>query len=73
MSFPSDSRNRKGIVALVYILEMTQVALCSYDAFRVFSTGWGNIVELDSIGLYWLDYPILTGLSEYLTVGLILC
>ena len=64
IAFPLDNYKMKMTVTLVYILEVAQLTLCTYDAFRLFSSGWGNSVELDSIGLEWLSVPILGVFSK---------
>ncbi|TCD63226.1 hypothetical protein EIP91_005811 [Steccherinum ochraceum] len=62
IAFPLDNYKLKGVVAVTFILEMIQVILSTHDAFRVSASGWGNPVELDSIGLNWLSIPILSGI-----------
>ena len=60
-----DSVNRKAVVSLLYVLEIVQVSMSTYDAIRAFSTGWGNPLELNNIGLYWFDNGIMISLSEF--------
>jgi len=67
IAFPKDHRGLKCVVAAVYALELTQTILLTHDAFRVYAKGWGNPVELDSIGLYWLNIPVLSGFISSLT------
>ena len=47
------------------MLEMAQICMSTYDAFRVFASGWGNLLELDKIGFYWFDNVIMISLSRF--------
>lgn len=49
---------------MTYTLELIQLIFATHDVFRVYANGWGNFLELDSIGFYWFDIIILTALSE---------
>ncbi|THH32213.1 hypothetical protein EUX98_g1998 [Antrodiella citrinella] len=67
IAFPSDHRGLKCVVAAIFLLEVTQTVLLTHDAFRVYASGWGNAIELNSIGLYWLNIPVLSGFISALT------
>ncbi|PSS30871.1 hypothetical protein PHLCEN_2v2598 [Hermanssonia centrifuga] len=45
----------KAIVACVYSLEVLQTCMSTVDSFRDFGTGWGNMAELDNVGLLWFS------------------
>ena len=64
VAFPHDSTRLKGVVGMTYTLELIQLIFATHDVFRVYARGWGNFLELDSIGYYWFDIIILTALSE---------
>ncbi|THH17975.1 hypothetical protein EUX98_g9029 [Antrodiella citrinella] len=68
IAFPQDHRGLKWVVAVIMTLELTQTILLTHDAFRVYAFGWGDKAQLDSIGLYWLNIPVLSGLvhSQYI-------
>ncbi|KAH8088914.1 hypothetical protein BXZ70DRAFT_499772 [Cristinia sonorae] len=67
VSFPGDSCRMKIVVALVYLLETTQLIIASYDAFRMFSINWGNPEGIDDMGLLWLSMPVLIGMISCLS------
>ena len=67
LAFPSDGYLRKCVVCVAYLIECAQTVLATRDAFRQFSSGWGNLLELDEIGLYWLSILLLTMLSAMLS------
>lgn len=52
------------LIVFVYILEVVQIALYTADGYRIFARGWGNPIELDTLGLVWIDVPIFEGISE---------
>lgn len=51
-------------MAFTYIIELLQTILATKDAFADFGTGWGNMIELDSVGLLWFSVPILGSVSK---------
>ncbi|KAI0077533.1 hypothetical protein K474DRAFT_1707280 [Panus rudis PR-1116 ss-1] len=59
LAFPNDRVVPKTLVAFVYVLEVLQTVLATKDAFRNFGTGWGNMVDLDAVGLLWFSVPFL--------------
>lgn len=67
LAFPSDGYLRKLVVCLAFSIECAQTVLATWDAFRQFSSGWGNLLQLDDIGLYWLSMLVLTVLSAMLS------
>ena len=67
LAFPSDGYLRKLVVCLAFSIECAQTVLATWDAFRQFSSGWGNLLQLDDIGLYWLSILVLTMLSAMLS------
>ncbi|KAH8078748.1 hypothetical protein BXZ70DRAFT_658967 [Cristinia sonorae] len=67
ISFPKDHWRLKSVVSLAYTLEIIQIILSTHDAFRVYGSGWGNLEELDSIGLVWISIPILDSMISSLS------
>ncbi|KAJ3520028.1 hypothetical protein NM688_g9218 [Phlebia brevispora] len=59
IAFPKDRTLPKVIVSVVYILELAQTVLSTRDSFRNFGTGWGNIVDLNTVGWLWFSVPVL--------------
>ena len=66
LAFPADSYGRKGVVCVAFLLEGAQTILATRDAYRQFASGWGNSVEFDGIGWYWLSVVVLTVPNECL-------
>ncbi|KAJ7621260.1 hypothetical protein FB45DRAFT_928812 [Roridomyces roridus] len=60
VSFPKDRRISKIIVYVTYILDWVQTCLTTYDGFRWFVYGWGNVPDLYELYTTFLDVPILT-------------
>ena len=48
----------------MYILELLQTCLSTRDSFRNFGTGWGNMMDLDTVGWLWFSVPVLGSISE---------
>ena len=63
ISFPKDNYKLKLVVSSIYVLEIVQTIISTHDAFRMFSSGWGNLVEVDDIGLLWLGIPVMGVIS----------
>lgn len=63
-SFPTDTWRQKSLVTLTYSLELAQMVMSTHDAFRVFASGFGNFLQLDSVGLYWVDVVIIIAMSK---------
>lgn len=57
----------KMIVAVLLALEIAQVVISSYDAFRMFAHGWNDLRQLDDVGLLWFSVPIMNAISEPLS------
>ena len=66
IAFPLDHARLKTIVSVIYILEILQVITATHDGFRMFASGWSDLVELDNIGLLWFTVPVMNGVSEWL-------
>ncbi|TCD62067.1 hypothetical protein EIP91_007507 [Steccherinum ochraceum] len=69
IAFPRDRYGYKITVAVVFMLELAQVGVATYDAFRMFASGWGNLLQADAIGLYWIDGPLMNTLIGVLCQG----
>ncbi|CAL1710457.1 unnamed protein product [Somion occarium] len=67
IAFPNDRLLPKSIVGFTFITELLQTLLATRDAFRDFGTGWGNMEELDSVGLLWLSVPVLGSIMCFTT------
>ncbi|TCD64910.1 hypothetical protein EIP91_003446 [Steccherinum ochraceum] len=59
IAFPNDRYKYKITVGVVFVFELAQVSVATYDAFRMFASGWGNFVQADEIGLYWMSGPLM--------------
>ncbi|KAH8088903.1 hypothetical protein BXZ70DRAFT_498943 [Cristinia sonorae] len=59
IAFPKDGWITKGTVALGYFLETVQVGFITYDGYRAFGKGWGNLLELDKVGLLWFGLSMM--------------
>ena len=66
LAFPLDGWNCKSVVCLAFLVEFVQTIIATRDAFRQLASGWGNLIELDKTGLYWLSIIVLTLCSELL-------
>ncbi|KAJ6515182.1 hypothetical protein C8R47DRAFT_506168 [Mycena vitilis] len=60
VSFPNDAKGTKRLVYVVYCLELVQTILVSYDAFRNFGYGFGDIEALTAVDFNWLNVPVMT-------------
>lgn len=67
LSFPNDRTANKYLVLSVYLLEVLQTAMSAKDSFRFFATGWGNVIELNKVGLAGIDIPLLSSIVTFLT------
>ena len=56
------------IVWVLVIFETAQMVITTRDAVRIFGPGWGDPLQLDNVGLFWLSIPIIDaiGLSSLL-------
>ncbi|TCD63229.1 hypothetical protein EIP91_005814 [Steccherinum ochraceum] len=64
LAFPDDPIHAKGLVALIYTLEIAHLVLTTHDGFDKFAAKWGDILHVDSVETLWISVPILTGLSK---------
>lgn len=64
LAFPNDRLVPKLLVSFVYLIEVLQTVLATKDAFRNFGTGWGNMIDLDAVGLLWFSVPFLGSISK---------
>lgn len=46
-------------MAFVFFLDAFQTVLSTYDGFRMFGTSYGDLDQLNSIGLLWFSVPFL--------------
>ncbi|KAI0794954.1 hypothetical protein C8Q75DRAFT_518350 [Abortiporus biennis] len=67
LSFPNDRTRPKLLVLSLLSLEIVQIILSARDAFRVLVQGWGDVVELDKVGLEWFSAIIIGALVACLT------
>ncbi|KAJ8081124.1 hypothetical protein PM082_017965 [Marasmius tenuissimus] len=66
LGFPHDRWVPKGIVAVVFTLELVQTVLATKDGFDYFGAGWGDMTALDKVGLLWISIPVMTALLSCL-------
>ncbi|KAH8088935.1 hypothetical protein BXZ70DRAFT_1042224 [Cristinia sonorae] len=62
VAFPKDHWITKAIVSVSYFLEAAQFGFLTHDAYRVFGRGWGDIAELNNVGLLWFGASIMAGI-----------
>ena len=55
----------KATVTGIFVLEVLQLITATYEAFRVYATGWGSLAAFDDVGLDWFSGPFLTAISKY--------
>ncbi|CAL1710426.1 unnamed protein product [Somion occarium] len=59
LAFPTDRKRQQVLVAVIFIIEALQTLLGTYDAFRILAEHYGDMLELDRVGLLWFTYPFL--------------
>jgi hypothetical protein len=64
LAFPGDNVYKKALVALLFIMELFQTAASLVDGFRWFGKDYGNLDELDQIGLMWFTFVLWGSLSR---------
>ncbi|TCD65364.1 hypothetical protein EIP91_002762 [Steccherinum ochraceum] len=64
LAFPKDSRYLKAVVAFTYVLELLQTILATRDAYRQYGSGWGDLTQLNDVGLLWITVPMLDGVTS---------
>ncbi|KAF9018253.1 hypothetical protein BDZ89DRAFT_353907 [Hymenopellis radicata] len=63
LAFPRDPLwPTKALSICIFTIEIIQTCLNTRDAFRDFGLGWGNMLELDWIGTYWIGIPVMGGI-----------
>ncbi|TCD63025.1 hypothetical protein EIP91_006088 [Steccherinum ochraceum] len=65
LAFPSDRIYTKLLVFGIYLLELTQVILVTYDGSFVFAVQWGDFSRLGQLRLFWFSMPAMTGLVSF--------
>ena len=65
LGLPNDPLYRKVLVYGVYAAELVQTILYAKMGFQEYAAGFGNILALDEIGLFWFIAPILTAIGVY--------
>ena len=56
--FPNDNIHKKTLVALLFVMEVFQTIASLVDGFRWFGRGFGNMNELDQVGLIWFTFVL---------------
>lgn len=64
IAFPKDYWGLKGVVGLMYILEIVQLVIATRDGYESLATGWGDLAGLDQVRLEWLSVSISNTLSR---------
>lgn len=59
-SFPDDKIVSKLVVYSLFAITLTQTVLLTVDAWRMFATGYGNPLELLTVGFIWFSVPVTT-------------
>ncbi|KAJ7241656.1 hypothetical protein C8J57DRAFT_91529 [Mycena rebaudengoi] len=62
ISFPNDAKSVKGLVWIVYILELTAATLYFADIYHWFAVGFGNLIFLDDIYFSVVDQPLMSSI-----------
>ena len=66
-AFPKDKFWIKILVYSVYLLDMIQTIMITWDCFHTFVFGFNDMKRLDSVGLLWFDLCFLDGIGERLS------
>ncbi|KAF8197012.1 hypothetical protein BJ912DRAFT_954511 [Pholiota molesta] len=61
-AFPSDQWHTKALVYTLFILDTLQSILLARDGFATFAAGFGDLAQLDNVGLVWFSVPVLAAL-----------
>lgn len=65
LAFPRDHLfPAKALVTFAYVYDLVQTVLTTYDAFREFGFGFGNLEILNQISLLWFSGPLMIGISK---------
>ncbi|EKM52242.1 uncharacterized protein PHACADRAFT_211519 [Phanerochaete carnosa HHB-10118-sp] len=62
IAFPRDHWPMKTLVYSVYLIEMVQTILVTFDAFHEYARGFGNLEALEAGGLDWIAVPAFSGI-----------
>ncbi|KAJ7259210.1 hypothetical protein C8J57DRAFT_1135185 [Mycena rebaudengoi] len=62
ISFPKDAKSVKGLVYIVYLLELTAATLYFADIYHWFAVGFGNLIFLDDIYFSVVDQPLMSSI-----------
>ncbi|KAF8900386.1 hypothetical protein CPB85DRAFT_160417 [Mucidula mucida] len=46
----------------VYMLEFVQTAFVTYDAFKIFALGFGDLESLTAVHFHWLTIPVMSAI-----------
>ncbi|KAJ7097436.1 hypothetical protein C8R44DRAFT_643563, partial [Mycena epipterygia] len=65
-AFPNDRLFIKCLVYGVYVIELMETILVTYDAFATFGYGFGDLTALTEPGLYWFNIPVMTALVSFM-------
>ncbi|KAF7344690.1 putative Transmembrane protein [Mycena venus] len=57
-AFPEDRRITKWLVGAVFFMEVVQSCLSLVDGFRWFGSQWGDMDELNNVGMTWFSTVI---------------
>ncbi len=49
----------------VYMLEFVQTAFVTYDAFKIFALGFGDLESLTAVHFHWLTIPVMSAIGNY--------
>jgi hypothetical protein len=63
-AFPSDQWHTKALVYTLFILDTLQSILLARDGFATFAAGFGDLAQLDNVGLVWFSVPVLAALGS---------
>ncbi|KAK0483089.1 hypothetical protein EDD18DRAFT_1362061 [Armillaria luteobubalina] len=69
LAFPKDKRFVKSLVCGIYILELVQTILVTYDAFTILGYGFGDLDALPDRRFDWLVVPIMGGIAASVGQG----
>ncbi len=62
--FTQDRTITRYLVYGVFVMELIQTVLVSFDAFSVFAFGFGDLASLTAMHYHWLTVPIMSGLGN---------
>ncbi|KAK0195999.1 hypothetical protein F5146DRAFT_313729 [Armillaria mellea] len=69
LAFPKDKKSTKYLVYGLYVVELIQTILVTYDAFAIFGYGFGDLEALTKIHFNWLVVPIMGGIAASVGQG----